>query len=60
MIFHKAVFKDGRGEADGIVGAIIDISERKALERRLERMPGGQRRVVAAPGAQPGQTLQSK
>ena len=38
VIFHKAVFKDERGEADGIVGAIIDISERKALERRLETL----------------------
>ena len=38
VIFHKAVFKDARGEADGIVGVIIDISERKALERRLETL----------------------
>lgn len=38
VIIHKAVFRDTRGEADGIVGAIIDISERKALERRLETL----------------------
>ena len=36
VIFHKAVFHDAAGEADGIVGTILDISERKALERRLE------------------------
>ncbi len=36
VIFHKAVFRDPSGEPDGIVGAILDISERKALERRLE------------------------
>lgn len=36
VVFHKAVFRDAAGNADGIVGAIIDISERKALEKRLE------------------------
>ncbi len=36
VIFHKAIFRDLSGEPDGIVGAILDISERKALERRLE------------------------
>jgi len=36
VIFHKAIFRDLAGEPDGIVGAILDISERKALERRLE------------------------
>ena len=36
VIFHKAVFLDASGQPDGIVGAMLDISERKALERRLE------------------------
>lgn len=36
VIFHKAVFLDSAGQPDGIVGAMLDISERKALERRLE------------------------
>ena len=36
VVFHKAIFLDPAGEPDGIVGAILDISERKALERRLE------------------------
>lgn len=36
VVFHKAVFLDASGEADGIVGVMLDISERKALERRLE------------------------
>ncbi len=36
VVFHKAIFLGPAGEPDGIVGAILDISERKALERRLE------------------------
>jgi diguanylate cyclase (GGDEF)-like protein/PAS domain S-box-containing protein len=36
VVFHKAVFLDVDGQPDGIVGAMLDISERKALERRLE------------------------
>ena len=36
VVFHKAVFLDLNGQPDGIVGAMLDISERKALERRLE------------------------
>ena len=36
VVFHKAIFPDPAGEPDGIVGAMLDISERKALERRLE------------------------
>jgi diguanylate cyclase (GGDEF)-like protein/PAS domain S-box-containing protein len=36
VVFHKAVFLDKDGQPDGIVGAMLDISERKALERRLE------------------------
>lgn len=36
VVFHKAVFLDAVGNPDGIVGAMLDISERKALERRLE------------------------
>ncbi len=36
VVFHKAVFTDAKGAPDGIVGAMIDISERKELERRLE------------------------
>ena len=36
VMFHKAVFRDPLGEADGIAGAMLDISERKRLEQRLE------------------------
>lgn len=36
VMFHKAVFRDPLGAADGIAGAMLDISERKVLERRLE------------------------
>ena len=38
VVFHKAVFLDVDGQPDGIVGAMLDISERKALEQRLERL----------------------
>jgi diguanylate cyclase (GGDEF)-like protein/PAS domain S-box-containing protein len=38
VVFHKAVFLDVDGQPDGIVGAILDISERKALEHRLQRL----------------------
>ncbi len=38
VVFHKAVFRDPLGAADGIAGAMLDISERKALEQRLEVM----------------------
>lgn len=36
VMFHKAVFRDPLGEAAGIAGAMLDISERKSLEKRLE------------------------
>lgn len=36
VIFHKSVFYDAAGEADGISGTILDITERKSLERKLE------------------------
>ena len=36
VMFHKAVFRDPLGVADGIAGAMLDISERKVLEQRLE------------------------
>jgi diguanylate cyclase (GGDEF)-like protein/PAS domain S-box-containing protein len=38
VLFHKAVFRDPWGEADGIAGAMLDISERKQLEQRLETL----------------------
>lgn len=36
VIFYKSVFYAANGEADGISGTMLDISERKQLERRLE------------------------
>jgi diguanylate cyclase (GGDEF)-like protein/PAS domain S-box-containing protein len=35
-IVHKALLRDASGTPEGIVGAIVDIAERKALERELE------------------------
>ena len=35
VIFNKAVFKGADGSPAGIVGIILDITERKALERAL-------------------------
>lgn len=36
VVFHKSVFLDALGHADGIAGTMLDITERKHLERRLE------------------------
>src|SRR5574343_574244 len=36
VLFHKSVFRDGQGRVDGISGTMLDISDRKALERQLE------------------------
>ena len=38
MIFHKAVFADEQGTPAGIVGTLIDITERKRAERRVEQL----------------------
>ncbi|MDK2971663.1 MAG: hypothetical protein PWP23_1418 [Candidatus Sumerlaeota bacterium] len=38
VIFQKAVFKDPEGGKAGIVGAMLDITERKNLERELGRL----------------------
>jgi diguanylate cyclase (GGDEF)-like protein/PAS domain S-box-containing protein len=36
VLFHKSVFRDANGKVDGISGTMLDISERKELEKRLE------------------------
>lgn len=36
VIFYKSVFLNSAGEADGISGTMLDITERKTLERQLE------------------------
>lgn len=38
VVFHKAALYDVQGELSGIVGTILDITERKALEVRLADM----------------------
>lgn len=35
VIFHKAKLTDGSGKAVGIIGAIWDITERKAMENKM-------------------------
>jgi len=37
VIFNKATFNRGDGELGGLVGVILDISERKALEARIRQ-----------------------
>lgn len=36
VIFYKSVFYAANGEADGISGTMLDISDRKLLEKRLK------------------------
>ena len=38
VVAHKAVFRDEAGDPAGIVGIQIDISERKAAERRIAQL----------------------
>ena len=38
MIFHKAVFLDSAGEVAGMVGLLLDITEREASARELARI----------------------
>ncbi len=36
VMFHKSVFLDNAGAADGISGTMLDITDRKLLEKKLE------------------------
>ncbi|MCB9948707.1 MAG: diguanylate cyclase [Rhodospirillaceae bacterium] len=38
VIVHKSVFTDPKGAAAGIVGVVVDITERKQLETRLMKL----------------------
>lgn len=38
VMFHKAVLRDDTGAVSGLVGTILDITERKALETRLAHL----------------------
>ncbi len=35
VVFHKSTFNDGKGQVAGLIGVILDISERKKAERQL-------------------------
>ena len=37
VIFAKDVFRDAKGNVDGLVGAFLDISQRKRVERELQQ-----------------------
>jgi len=36
VVFHKAVFRDIDGNPEGIIGVILDVTERKKTEKELE------------------------
>lgn len=36
VVFHKAAITDSRGVIQGVIGAILDVTERKELERDLQ------------------------
>lgn len=36
VVFYKSVFLDSTGKADGISGTMLDITDRKTLEKKLE------------------------
>ena len=37
VIFNKAVFADGQGNPAGLIGAILDVTERNQAERKLKK-----------------------
>ena len=47
-IFNKATFVDASGRIAGLVGVIVDISERKALERTLSESNQTLRSIIEA------------
>ncbi|WP_305042772.1 putative bifunctional diguanylate cyclase/phosphodiesterase [Geoalkalibacter sp.] len=38
VMFHKSVFSSAEGQPGGLVGVMLDISERKEAEKRLRRL----------------------
>lgn len=38
VIFYKTVLRDAAGQVSGLVGTVVDISERKAMERKLAEL----------------------
>lgn len=38
VMFHKAVYSDSSGKLGGLIGVMLDISERKNLERKLKTL----------------------
>jgi PAS domain S-box-containing protein len=51
VVFYKSVFTDSAGRVGGLIGAILDISERKAAERALTehmtRLQGSEARLAS-------------
>jgi diguanylate cyclase (GGDEF)-like protein/PAS domain S-box-containing protein len=38
VVYSKATYTDTEGNVDGLIGVILDITDRKRMEERLERM----------------------
>ncbi|HPG01280.1 MAG TPA: transporter substrate-binding domain-containing protein [Kiritimatiellia bacterium] len=38
VVFHRATFDDDRGQVSGIIGAVVDITERKWAERNVRAL----------------------
>lgn len=41
VVFHKAVFYDQKGELAGLIGVILDITDRKRMEESLRKSEAG-------------------
>jgi PAS domain S-box-containing protein len=48
VLFSKAAFTDVHGEVNGLIGAVIDITERKRMEETLQRSEQLMRTVIDA------------
>ena len=38
VMFHKAIYRRATGDVGGIIGVMVDITERKEMERRLQSL----------------------
>ena len=47
VVFHKAVLQDGQGQPVGIIGSIVDVTERREAEKELARAHEDLKTVLA-------------